>query len=342
MKETVALTPVNFSRKETLYGWNNNTTTETGYSATLLEFSAPLGTAPDATNQAANTKYDAATKIKLNGKTVNEWHQEDGQTTVSYAHGGKYLHIRIPVDYLALTTEEYPLLTLTIEAGTAFMNAELSAVKLVFNTTTQLWEEPLEYGTPTVPEAENAYVGCWGWNHQTTNPAVVKSADYGYTIIGSWAITASAENLAATDTLTSRSITLNGKSFYELYQADDGYRLNSQLGYFGFSVPTAALVATEGYEYPTIEIVNGTPFYAGNYLPETEIVYKDGAWQLKPEDVILPDPLPFNNIAYGWNCMQNGAYVDTILEFGKYGVDYLGDQPDATNFAKIAKTILQN
>ena len=286
MKEAVAATSVDFVEIETNYGWNNNTTIEEGYSATLLEFSAMLGTAPDTTNQAANAGYDAATKIKLNGKPVNEWYQEDGQTTVSYAHGGNYLHIRLPIAYLALTSEEYPSLTLTIDEGTLFMNAELPAVKLVFNTTTQQWEEGISYGEPTFEETINAYVGAWEWNHKTDNAAVVKDSNYGYTIIGSWAITANTENLAATKNGASVSITLNGESFYELYQADDGYRLNSQLGYFGFSVPTAALVAGNGYEYPTIEIVNGTPFYVGNYLPATTIIYKDGAWQLKVDEVV--------------------------------------------------------
>jgi hypothetical protein len=243
--------------------------------------------------------------------------------------------------------------------------------------------------------------------------------------------------------------------------------LNSQLGYFAFSVPTAALVAENGYEYPTLEIVNGTPFYNGNYLPETTLIYKDGAWQLKVDEVVdttnynpnfvsigtfnhydnvagnqwglslvydttgfttennqvmatgfdgftlngeavapalwganqllfwfskdkceenyngyshatleitegakvvnekgkeftlkaltmylvggawtteqpadyeidLPDPLPYTGVAYGWNCMKNGAYVDTVLEFGEYGVDYLGAQADATNLAKFS------
>ena len=87
--------------------------------------------------------------------------------------------------------------------------------------------------------------------------------------------------------ITSLSITLNGVSFYELYKADDGYRLNAQLGFFAFSVPTAALVASNGYEYPTLEIANGTPFYAGNYLPKTTLIYKDGAWQLKAEEQIV-------------------------------------------------------
>ena len=155
-------------------------------------------------------------------------------------------------------------------------------IDLQFNGET--WSLYVPYGTPTFSATTNDYVGAWDWNHQTQNAAVVKDTNYGYTIIADWAITSDSTNLAATENLTSTSITLNGKSFYELYQADDGYRLNAQLGFFAFSVPTAALVAAEGYEYPTLEIVNGTPFYAGNYLPATKLIYKDNAWQLAVEE----------------------------------------------------------
>ena len=117
------------------------------------------------------------------------------------------------------------------------------------------------YSTPTLGEVAPDMVGPWDWNHSNKELSIIKDASYGYTVIGSWPMTANSTNLAATDNLTSRSITLNGKSFYELYQEDDGYRLDALLGYFAFSVPTAALVATEEYEYPTIEIKRGTPFF---------------------------------------------------------------------------------
>lgn len=151
---------------------------------------------------------------------------------------------------------------------------------LKFNGTA--WIPYGTYGTPTFGPTKDTYVGAYGWNHNTENVAVIKDTNYGYTIVADWRLAeAKADNLAATDNLTSRSITLNGKSFYELYQEDDGYRLNALLeGYFGFSVPTAALVASNGYDDPTLEIAEGTPFYDGNYLPETTLIFKDGAWQL--------------------------------------------------------------
>ena len=330
------------------------------------------------------------------------------------------------------------------------------------------------YSTPTFADVAPEMVGPWGWNHRTDVPDVIKNENYGYTVIGSWPMDINVTNLAATDNLTSRSITLNGKSFYELYQEDDGYRLDSIVLYVGFSVPTSALVASNGYEYPTIEIPEGTPFYEGNYLPKTTFIYKDGAWELKAEinynpnfvsigdlnhldnealnafglalkykttaftepnaqvmatswsgitlngeaqdvalwggsqllfwlrktkcepgyngyshatlvieegakitnpngeeftlggvtlylvngawttaqpadyEVIPPEALPFTGIPYGWNYRQNGAYVDTIVQFGEYGVDYLGgadaasSPADPTNFALTSDAIAYN
>ena len=159
-------------------------------------------------------------------------------------------------------------------------------VNLKFDGT--VWTPYVPYGTPNFADVVPEMVGPWNWNHSTAEPSIIKDSNYGYTIIGSWPMERNATNLAATDSLTSRSITLNGKSFYELYQEDDGYRLNSIILYFGFSVPTAALVASNGYEYPTIEIAEGTPFYAGNYLPKTTLIYKDGAWQLKVDEPTTP------------------------------------------------------
>ena len=324
------------------------------------------------------------------------------------------------------------------------------------------------YSTPTFGEMTPEMVGPWGWNHSAAEASIIKDINYGYTVLGSWPMERNATNLAATDNLTSRSITLNGKSFYELYQEDDGYKLNSIILYVGFSVPTSALVASNGYEYPTIEIPEGTPFYEGNYLPKTTLIYKNGAWELKAEinyapnfvaigdlnhfdnsalnayglslnyrttgftepnaqvmatswsgitlngesqdvalwggnqllfwlkkekceagysgyshatlvieegakitntkgeeftlgavtlylvngvwttvqpadyAVIPPAALPYTGIPYGWNYRQNGAYVDTIVQFGEYGVDYFGVAADATNYALSSDPIATN
>ncbi len=266
-------------------GWNN--AKNEGAGQTILKFEAnPLGNAADATNL-ASTINATSLMVKYNGKSfaehfANVENANRAKYMISYAHGHNYFFFSIP------ETDLVDGATFEIEEGTPFMNQYLPKVTLKYNASAGIWESfvDMTYGEPTFSAATESYVGAWGWNHATDNTAVIKDANYGYTIVADWAMSGS-DNLAATESVTSLSITLNGVSFYELYQADDGYRLNAQLGFFAFSVPTSALVAGNGYEYPTLEIVNGTPFYAGNYLPETTLIYKDGAWQLPKEEVVI-------------------------------------------------------
>ena len=266
------------------WGWNHTTDNlavvkSTDYGYTIVS-NWPI--AKNETNLAA-MENETSSSITFNGESFYELYQQDDGYRLNAQLG--YFAFSVPT--VALVAEngyEYP--TIEIPYGTPFYAGNyLPETTLIYKEGKWTLGEKIEkdepvYGTPTFAKATSEFVGCWDWNHQTANPAVVKSANYGYTIIGSWEITANSENLASIQSTTSLSITFNGESFYELYQQDDGYKLNAQLGYFAFSVPTAALVAENGYEYPTIEIVNGTPFYNGNYLPETTLVYKDGAWQL--------------------------------------------------------------
>ena len=201
-----------------------------------------------------------------------------------------------------------------------------------------LWSISDSYGTPTFSAATNEMLGAWGWNHETENTAVIKNTDYGYTIIADWAMDANSTNLAATENLTSTSITLNGKAFYELYQQDDGYRLNAQLGYVAFSVPTAALVASNGYQYPTIEIAEGTPFYKGNYLPATTLVYNYGFWQLGVDETNKLNCVGvhdvFNNDSNGFFIAQfdTDAWAQAAVPTSYSGITYNGkDIKDLVN-----------
>ena len=286
-------------------GWNN--AVGSGVSNNIFSFDVkPLGDAADATNLAA-TYNRTSLMVKYNGKTFAELYADANNAnakkySISYAHGHQHFYFAIPeADLVDGAIFE-------IEEGTPFMNNYLGAVKYEFIASKGAWEPyvELEYGTPNFSNATAGLVGAWSWNHQTGNTAVIKDTNYGYTIVADWAIASNATNLAATKNTTSLSITLNGVSFYELYQGDDGYRLNSQLAYFGFSVPTAALVASNGYEYPTLEIVEGTPFYDGNYLPATTLIYKNGAWQLKTNTNYNPS---FVSINAGFNNDTNGFFI---------------------------------
>ena len=264
-------------------GWND--ARNDGCSQTILKFDVnPLGDAANTTNL-ASTINATAMMVKYNGKSFADIFAstQNAKYQISYAHGFNYFFFSIPEEDLVDGA------IFEIENGTPFMNNYLKGMKLQYNATAKAWEEVIDlvYGEPTFANATKEGVGNWDWNHQTANTAVIKDTNYGYTIVSDWAMDHISDNLAATESVTSLSITLNGVSFYELYKADDGYRLNAQLGFFAFSVPTAALVASNGYEYPTLEIANGTPFYAGNYLPKTTLIYKDGAWQLKAEEQII-------------------------------------------------------
>ena len=207
------------------------------------------------------------------------------------------------------------------------------------------WVISATYGTPTFAVPEPTKIGEWGWNHETQNTAVIKNTDYGYTIVSAWPMATNSENLAATKNLTSTSITLNGKSFYELYQEDDGYRLNAQLGYFAFSVPTSALVAGNGYDVPTLEIANGTPFYKGYYLPETTLIYNYGFWQL---GVSESNKLSFVGLHESFNNDTNGfliaqfdtdAWEQAAVPTSYSGITYNGkDIKDLVNDVKFYLT----
>ena len=265
-----------------------------GKNGVLLQFSANLSTVANEINgsiQSVNFASSVGEHIYLGGVKLSTL----SGALVAY-HSQNFMFI------YADNMSSYG--TLTIDEGTVICDSKLPAITLYYGP--EKWavgtapEESL--GEPTFSEPTAANIGEWGWNHKTDNTAVIKNTDYGYTIVSAWAMAESSVNLAATNNLTSKSIKLNGVSFYDLYQQDDGYRLNAQLAYFAFSVPTSALVASNGYEYPTIEIANGTPFYAGNYLPETTLVYKYGAWQ-------LDDKLSFVSIDSSFNNDVNGFFI---------------------------------
>ncbi len=311
-------------------GWNNAITN--GISNNILRFDVnPLGGANNETNLAAKVSRTSL-MVKYNGRTFADLYADSEnpnakQYNLSYAHGNGYVYFAIPEVDLADGA------IFEIAEGTPFENNYLSAVKLQYNASTRTWVPYIElvYGEPTFGEATAANVGAWGWNHETTNTTVNKDTSYGYTIIADWKMDYLAENLAATRSTTSVSITFNGVSFYDLYQADNGYRLNAHLAYFGFSVPTSALVASNGYEYPTIEIIGGTPFYDGNYLPETTIIYKDGAWQLLPEEASInysPDFVKIGDV----NNLDNSTYWGLSLRYDTQGFAAANTQVEASSY----------
>ena len=252
-----------------------------------------------------NLKYKVTLKNSSTGDSVL---YANCGSTLSHWGGQKWANFALPGTYD----------TIIIAEGAHFAGVKIPSGTLNWNTSTTKWDWDgdieLVYGTPTLTaRTSGASDNGYGWNHQTGNAAVIKNSDYGYTIgvFGS-KITAHSTNLAATKNVTSVSITFNGVSFYKLYQQDDGYRINAQLQYFGFSVPTAALVGSNGYDVPTVEIHKGTPFYE-NYLPAAKIIYTDGSWKFTaPENY----DLDFVSLNESFNNDGNGFF---IAQFDTYG-----------------------
>ena len=152
-----------------------------------------------------------------------------------------------------------------------------------------------------------------------------------------------ATDMAEIECDVSTKVTLNGKSFYELNQENSGFYIGYVSGgaYFTFQIPQTYLDGEpeNGYEYHTINIPEGTAFHDW-LLPEIELISFDKVW-LNSAD-FDPTPLEYVGIPYGWNAISNATGIDTILQFGEYGVDFLGadngtaSHADPTNVAKLA------
>ena len=114
--------------------------------------------------------------------------------------------------------------------------------------------------------------------------------------------TPDATNLITDANSFSLGVKLNGKTFYELYQENNQFAINTLLGYFQFQIPKTYLVGGNGYTLPTIEIVEGVEF-KGHYLPKIKIVLVNGTWQepAKYDDLAFTGFLgdDFNNKDFG-------------------------------------------
>ena len=281
---------------QTAYGWNNNTAN--GIASTLLEFGDTLGTAADATNQAADTSFDASRMIKLNGKTVNEWYLEDGKTAVNYQHGGTYLQIQIPESYLEMSTAEYPYLTLTIEEGTGFMDYSLPAVTLYCVNGYWVKEQPGSEATVNFKGIAN------GWNNAIADGVSNNIFSFDVNPLGD---AVDATNVASKAVATSAMVKYNGRTFLELYLDTTNanhakYSISYAHGnnHFYFAIPEADLK-----EGAILEIDEGTPFM-NHYLPALKFVLVGGAWVQQFDVNYNPD---FVGISPSFNNDTNGFLV---------------------------------
>ncbi|MBO4251126.1 MAG: hypothetical protein J5911_00505, partial [Clostridia bacterium] len=91
-------------------------------------------------------------------------------------------------------------------------------------------------------------------------------------------------------------------------------------------------------KYGTVSITYGGVF-DDIMLPEITLYgFYNGEWQNEGHFVCTDfigwyEYLPFVEIPYGWNCMQNALNIDTILRFGDYEKHYFAEESDANNLA---------
>ncbi len=125
--------------------------------------------------------------------------------------------------------------------------------------------------------------------------------------------------------------------------------LNSRL-WIHYTAEQAA-AGYKGYSHATICFEDGAAVTDENgevLTYEALTLYLvNGAWTTEmPEDYEikeaepLPDPLLYNGIAYGWNNTIYSGVSNTILQFGEYGVDFLG--PDNGTESHANPTNLAN
>ena len=133
-------------------------------------------------------------------------------------------------------------------------------------------------------------------------------------------------------------IKINGVSFYELYLTDNKTTISYEHGYnyLYFMVAKEYLEASEG-EYTILTIEQGTVFM-NQVLPACEYILYKGHWiNLANFD---PNPLTYNGVAPGWNNAIYSGISNNILQFGEFGVNFLG--PDNGNPSHADPTNLAN
>ena len=191
--------------------------------------------------------------------------------------------------------------TLAVEGGN--VNGYIFSASLVYKYFNGYFIGDYDIGTPNITLDA---IGHGGWNNvdNTYNTVIPEGATW--TLLNfslpNDDFTPDATNLITEANSLSLSATLNGKTFYELYKENNQFAINVFLGYFQFQIPKTYLVGGNGYELPTIEIAEGTPF-KGQYLPQVNMELRDGIWQepAKYDDLAFTGFLgdDFNNKDFG-------------------------------------------
>ena len=225
--------------------------------------------------------------VKFNGNSVSS---VGGALSIT----GNCLKVAIPN-----TVEIANGSTLTVEAGS--VEGYIFSATAVYKYFNGYFISNYDIGTPSIAlEA----IGHGGWNNvdSTFNGVISEGATWTLLNFTGDDFEADATNLIADLNALSVGVKLNGKTFYELYQENNQFAIHALLGYFTLQIPKTYLVAVNGYDVPTVEIAEGTPF-KGQYLPQVKMVLINETWQepAKYDDLAFTGFLgdDFNNKDFG-------------------------------------------
>ncbi|MBQ7995353.1 MAG: hypothetical protein IJ247_03970 [Bacilli bacterium] len=115
-------------------GWNNANYGDITYNSLILKFGQHGADyladshVADATNQ-ATSGFDIGKKLTINGLPIYKIREKYGNTKVGYDHGYCYFYVNYPKEIL-LSTSDYLVPTIHIEAGAEFMDSILPEVTL--------------------------------------------------------------------------------------------------------------------------------------------------------------------------------------------------------------------
>ena len=213
--------------------------------------------------------------VKFNGNSVSS---VGGALSIT----GNCLKVAIPN-----TVEIANGSTLAVEAGD--VDAYTFSASSVYKYLNGYFISNYDIGTPSIVLET---IGHGGWNNVDSSFNGVVPEGATWTLLNfslpNDDFVADATNLIADLNSLSLGVKLNGKTFYELYQENNQVAVNAKLGYFTLQIPKTYLVGENGYDVPTVEIVEGTPF-KGQYLPQIKIVLMNGIWQ---------EPAKYDDLAF--------------------------------------------
>ncbi len=219
-------------------------------------------------------------------------------------------------------TGEYT--TLTIAEGATFAGQNIPQMTLYLNN--GIWSFIDSSKEPTVTCSGPAS-GAWDnveYQEGYSSNVFKFSAEF--------AAEADTTNQAARVTYPAATgIKINGVSLYELYLQDNKTTISYEHGYKYLYIMVAKeyLEAAEG-EYTYLTIEKGTTFM-GQVLPACRYILYEGHW-LNAES-FDPTPLQYNGIAPGWNNLLGSGISNNILQFGEFGVNFLGPDNGTVNHA---------